>query len=162
MSAAPGTIGGANESMQRAYPERRRMGSSTSSQPFRRRSNRSDPDAHQRSAEPVRTGKPGVPFKAEVDMAELDERGRPGPIWAGRACELSRSQIVILSRRMCYEGRESLVAVHLVDDRPVTLFGKVVRSEYDGEGLYKTTLALAPLPDTDAVHAWMTKLSTRT
>ncbi len=148
--------------MSMAYPERRRMGSSLSSQPFRRRSDRSDPDAHERSSEPVRTGKPGVPFKAEIDMAELDERGRPGPMWAGRACELSRSQIIVVSRRMCYEGREALVAVHLVDDRPVTLFGKVLRSEYDGDGLYKTTLALAPLPETDAVQAWISKLATRT
>jgi len=138
------------------------MGSSLSSKPFRRRSDRTDPDASPRSSEPVRAQKPGIPFKAEIDMAELDERGRPGPMWAGRACELSRSQIVVTSRRMCYEGREAMIAVHLVDDRPVALFGKVLRSEYDGDGLYKTTLALAPLPETDAVVAWIGKLATRT
>lgn len=138
------------------------MGSSLSSKPFRRRSDRTDPDANPRSSEPVRAQKPGIPFKAELDMAELDERGRPGPMWTGRACELSRSQIIVTSRRMCYEGREAMIAVHLVDDRPVALFGKVLRSEYDGDGLYKTTLGLAPLPDTDAVVAWIAKLSTRT
>ncbi len=138
------------------------MGSSLSSQPSRRRSDRADPNAPTHSSEPVRSAKPGVPFKAEIDMAELDERGRPGPTWTGRARELSRSHIIVNSRRMCYEGREAIIAVHLVDDRPVPLFGKVLKSEYDGDGLYRTTLNLAPLPDTDAVHAWITKLATRT
>jgi hypothetical protein len=139
------------------------MGSSPlTRQPFRRRSDRADPDAPVQSSESVRPQKAGFPFKAEVDMAELDERGRPGPMWAGRACELSRSQIIVNSRRMCYEGREALVAVHLVDDRPVTLFGKVLKSEYDGDGLYRTTLGLAPLPESDSVQAWISKLSTRT
>lgn len=135
--------------------------SSLSSQPFRRRSDRSDPDAPAHASDSIRLSKPGVPFKAEIDMAELDERGRPGPTWTGRACELSRSHLVVTSRRMCYATRDALIAVHLVDDRPVPLFGKVLKSEYDGDGLYKTTIALAPLPATDAVHAWITKLSTR-
>ncbi len=114
------------------------------------------------SPEPVRTNtRPAFPFKAEVDMAELDERGRPGPMWTGRAAELSRGHIVITSRRMCYEGREALIAVHLVDDRPVALFGRVGKSEYDGEGLYKTLLNLATLPETDAVQAWIAKLVSR-
>ena len=138
------------------------MGSSLSSQPFRRRSDRTDPDTPTHSVEPVRTNtRPAFPFKAEVDMAELDERGRPGPVWTGRASELSRGHIIVNSRRMCYEGREALIAVHLVDDRPVALFGRVSKSDYDGEGLYKTTLALATLPETDAVQAWIAKLVAR-
>ena len=62
---------------------------------------------------------------------------------------------------MCYEGREALIAVHLVDDRPVALFGRVTKSEYDGDGLYRTSLTLATLPETDAVHAWISKLVSR-
>lgn len=145
-----------------ARADRSIMGSSTSSKPFRRRTDRTDPDAPMHSPEPVRTNtRPAFPFKAEVDMAELDERGRPGPMWTGRAAELSRGHIVITSRRMCYEGREALIAVHLVDDRPVALFGRVGKSEYDGEGLYKTLLNLATLPETDAVQAWIAKLVSR-
>ncbi len=110
---------------------------------------------------PRPAGKSNVSFKADLDLAELDERGRPGATWSGRACELSRSQIVFRSRRMCYDGRELLIAVHLIDDRPVALFGAVQRSEYDGDGLYRTVVDLAALPDTDAVHAWVTALSSR-
>jgi hypothetical protein len=103
----------------------------------------------------------GFSFKAEVDLAELDERGRPGAVWVGKSTELSRGHIVVCSRRMCYEGREILVAVHLVDDRPIVLFGVVRMSEYEGEGQYKTVLDLATLPETDAIQAWITELSPR-
>lgn len=102
------------------------------------------------------------PFKAELDLAELDERGRPGPMWAGRATELSRSQLMFRSRKMCYDGRELMIAVHLVDDRPVALYGVVHRSEYDGDGLYATVVDLATLPETDAIHAWVAALAPRT
>lgn len=107
-------------------------------------------------------GKSAFSFKAELDLAELDERGRPGANWAGRATDLSRSQLTFRSRRMCYDGRELMIAVHLVDDRPVALFGTVQRSDYDGDGLYKTVINLGSLPETDAVHAWVTALAPRT
>lgn len=100
-------------------------------------------------------------FKAELDLAELDDRGRPASSWSGRACELSRSHIMFASRRMCYQGRDLLIAVHLVDDRPVALFGKVTRSEYDGDGLYRTAVTLATLPETEAVQAWLLRLVPR-
>lgn len=101
------------------------------------------------------------PFKAELDIAELDERGRPGSTWQAKAAELSRSHMVFRSRRMCYEGRELLIAIHLVDDRPMAMFGTVHKSEYDGDGLYKTTINLGQLPETDAVHAWVDSLMPR-
>jgi hypothetical protein len=108
-----------------------------------------------------RSARNSFPFKADLDLAEVDERGRPGAPWPGRACELSRSHIAFRSRRMCYEGRAVLVAVHLVDDRPVALFGVVARSEYDGEGLYRTTLDLAALPKSDGVTAWLAGLTAK-
>ena len=55
---------------------------------------------------------------------------------------------------MCYEGRELLVAVHLIDDRPTPLFGKVSKSDYDGDGMYRTQINLQTLPESDAVKAW--------
>lgn len=97
----------------------------------------------------------GVAFRAELDVAEIDTRGRPGVSWTGRAAELSRSHLSFRSRRMCYEGRELLIAVHLVDDRPVPLYGMVSRSEYDGDGLYRTTIDLLPIPESDAIRNWV-------
>lgn len=100
-------------------------------------------------------------FRAELDLAEVDTRGRPGTTWAGRASELSRSQLTFRSRRMCYEGRELVIAVHLVDDRPVPLYGIVGACEYDGDGLYKTRLNLLPLPETEPIRAWVHGVSTQ-
>lgn len=121
--------------------------------------------AHARSPEPTRSGSGGgaggrqlVPFRAELDLAELDDRGRPGAMWTGRSLEISRACLVFRSRRMCYEGRELMIAVHLVDDTPTPLFGAVTKSDYDGDGLYKTVLTLRRPPETDAVRTWVANL----
>lgn len=116
---------------------------------------------HDQRADGRTSARPSFPFKADLDIAELDERGRPGATWQAKASELSRSHMVFRSRRMCYEGRELLVAVHLVDDRPMAMFGTVHKSEYDGDGLYKTTINLGQLPETDAAHAWVSSLVPR-
>lgn len=103
----------------------------------------------------VAGSRPGsVKFRAELDLAELDDRRRPGARWSGRGVELSRSQLILKSKRMCYEGRLLLVAVHMIDDRPVPLFGQVKSCDYDGEGLYKTELSLLELPDEEPVRQW--------
>lgn len=65
------------------------------------------------------------------------------------------------SRRLCYEGRRLVVAVHLVDDRPVALFGLVSKSEYDGEGLYRTTVMLQPIPEEEPVRNWVQSVAER-
>jgi hypothetical protein len=82
------------------------------------------------------------PFSAKIDLAELDERGRPGPVWRGMSVGLSRSSLRFQSRRLCYIGREVLVAIHQIDDRPVPLFGRVVSCQYDGDGTHEVELAL--------------------
>jgi hypothetical protein len=110
---------------------------------------------------PKAGGRAAFPFKADIDLAELDDRGRPGPGWAGKACELSRNHIVFRSRRLCYENREIVVAVHLVDDRPAPLFGRVGKCEYDGDGLYKTTLNLAAVPLDEPIVLWLAGLAPR-
>jgi hypothetical protein len=115
-----------------------------------------------RPAESSRTKtKSCVAFRAELDLAELDDRGRPGSIWTGRATEISRALLIVRSRRMCYEGRELLVAVHLVDDKPTALYGIVDKSEYDGDGLYRTAINLQRLPQTDAIRTWISTLIPR-
>ncbi|QYU68041.1 hypothetical protein J4558_24850 [Leptolyngbya sp. 15MV] len=88
-------------------------------------------------------------------MSELDERDRPGPTWAARGRELSRSHMIIRSRRMCYANRRILVAVHLVDDLPVPLFGRVINCEYDGDGLYRVELELMKVPDKPEIALWI-------
>jgi hypothetical protein len=45
--------------------------------------------------------------------------------------------------------------VHLIDDQPVPLFGKVVSCEYDGEGLYRVDLELLKLPERPEIVEWL-------
>lgn len=97
----------------------------------------------------------GVKFDAELDLCELDDRDRPGTTWTARGRELSRSHLIVRSRRMCYAGKRLLVAVHLVDDLPVPLFGKVVRCDYDGDGLYKVEIELMKVPDAPEILVWI-------
>lgn len=112
-----------------------------------------EPEAPARPVIP--TKKPALKFDAELDLCELDERDRPGPTWTGRGRELSRSTMSFRSRRMCYPGRRILAAVHLIDDSPVALFGRVLNCEYDGDGLYKVELELQRAPERPEVSAWI-------
>lgn len=99
-------------------------------------------------------GVQGVRFTADVDLCELDEHQRAGSIWPARTALLSRSNLVILSRRMSFVGRWVLVAVHLIDDTPTPLMGRVVQCEYHGDSLYKIVLELVRLPPGDLAHRW--------
>ncbi len=88
-------------------------------------------------------------------MCELDDRDRPGPVWSARGRELSRSHLLVRTRRMCYAGKRILVAVHLIDDLPVPLYGRVLVCDYDGDGLYKVELELLRVPDRPEIAVWM-------
>ena len=102
---------------------------------------------------------PVVPFTARLHVAELDERRRPGPTWTAKACELGRSRIVLRSRRMCYRGRQLLMAVHLVDDKPMVLYGIVDDCTYDCEGMHRIDIDLEHLPtDAPAIKSWVDDL----
>lgn len=111
--------------------------------------------------EPAPTPRPiarkptGLNFDAELDLCELDERDRPGPTWTGKGRELSRSHMAFRSKRMCYCGRRILAAVHLIDDKPVPLFGKVLACDYDGDGLYRVELELQRAPERPEITAWV-------
>lgn len=104
---------------------------------------------------PVARKAAALGFDAELDLCELDERDRPGPTWTGKGRELSRSHMAFRSKRMCYAGRRVLAAVHLIDDQPVPLFGKVTSCEYDGDGLYKVEIELQRAPERPEINAWV-------
>jgi len=93
-------------------------------------------------------------FDADIDVCELDERGRPGSSWTAKGRAISRSSFVMASKRMCYPGRQLLVSVHLIDDRPVALMGRVHECEYESDGLYRVDLDLLPVPEHGPAHAW--------
>jgi hypothetical protein len=96
----------------------------------------------------------GHPFKADIDVAEIDDRARPGPAWAARTHSLCRSHLVIHSRRMSYPNRIMLIAVHLIDARPTPLMGRVQECEYHADGLYRIVLELIPLPESEVLAQW--------
>lgn len=108
-----------------------------------------------KSKRPAKARPSGAPFEAELDAAELDERGRASTTWSARARELSRASIVLLSRRMTFQGRLMLLAVHRIDDKPVALFGKVYACDYEADGLYRVDLDLLPLPEHRAIRDWL-------
>jgi len=120
-----------------------------------------DPDGSRSgSAGPVdaavcRTRPRTRPFRADLHMTEVDDRGRPGPTWQARASELSGSSVVIDSRRMCYIGRRVLIAVHMIDDAPAPLAGRVFSCEYLGAGLYRLDLDLERFPDDTLARLWL-------
>jgi hypothetical protein len=97
----------------------------------------------------------GHPFRADIDIAEINDRSRPGMAWAARTHSLSRSHLVILSRRMSYPKRIMLVAVHLIDAKPTPLMGRVTECEYHADGLYRIVLELIPLPESEVIAQWL-------
>lgn len=96
----------------------------------------------------------GHPFTAEIDVSEIDERGRPTVPWSCRTIELSRSHLVFLSRRVTFAGRRMMIAVHLVDEAPMPLFGSVVSCTYATDGMHRIDLDLQPLPPGETVQTW--------
>ncbi|MBZ0171377.1 MAG: hypothetical protein K8E66_03265 [Phycisphaerales bacterium] len=99
-----------------------------------------------------RRGGPGAngpvfPFDAELEMAEVDERGKLGTPWSARSRTLSRSSLTITSRRMCHTSRRVLVAIHRIDDEPMMLLGRVQDCVYETDGLYLLELELLPMND---------------
>lgn len=115
-----------------------------------------DFEARDKAESPSRTARR---FDAELDLAELDDRSRPGTAWTARARTLTRGALTLTSRRMCYEGRQVVVLVHLIDATPVPLFGRVKACEYDADGMYDVELDLLPLPQDPHVRQWIAKNS---
>lgn len=102
----------------------------------------------------------GRAFTAELDICDLDERLRPGPRWTVRSSLISRSHIVVRSRRMCYHGSRVAMGVHMVDDKPLILIGVVANCEYDTDGLYRVEVAFEDVRDpsmSQMLRQWFTE-----
>lgn len=93
-------------------------------------------------------------FDAELDVAELDDRLRPVTTWSARSTSVNRSSLGFRSRRMCYPKKLLMIAVHLIDDKPTILAGRVTTCDYDGEGLYSVKVELMPKPVSEELRQW--------
>lgn len=100
-------------------------------------------------------------FDATVDLSELDDRQRPGPSWCARGDQLSRAHLVVLSKRMVHPERRILIAIHLVDDRPAILFGRVESCSYQADGLHRIRIEFQPVPNNEAIRDWITEAQRR-
>lgn len=110
----------------------------------------------------TRRERPGMrPFAADIDIAELDEQLRPTTSWPGKSKELSRSTLIVASRRMIHIGRIMIVAVHLIDSEPVPLMGRVCECSYESYGMHRIVLDLVPIPEVAPVQAWLSSLPIR-
>jgi hypothetical protein len=110
----------------------------------------------------TRRERPGMrPFAAEIDIAELDDQLRAVATWPGKSKELSRSTLIIGSRRMIHTGKIMLVAVHLIDSEPVPLMGRVSECAYEGYSMHRIVLDLVPLPESAVIQAWLSSRPSR-
>jgi len=95
------------------------------------------------------------PFRADADVSELDDKGRPGPAWTVTTTHLGRANVSISSRRLVYEGRVLVLAVHLLDATPTLLCGSVKSCIYAGEASHLIVMDLLPTPADDTITRWL-------
>lgn len=93
-------------------------------------------------------------FITELDVSEVDDRSRPGMTWQAKTRELSGSSIILAARRMCYVGTNLIMAIHLIDDEPTILFGRVFACEYEAAGIYLLDVDLEQVPVSEAIIRW--------
>lgn len=103
----------------------------------------------------------GHAFHAPLEVGEMDERGRPSVPWQARGREVSREYLVFQSRRMVRVGSMVIVAVHLVDDEPMPLFGKVMECEYETEGMHRVKVEFRTIPWDPDLRVWMQERTVR-
>jgi hypothetical protein len=101
----------------------------------------------------------GHPFAAVITMAELDATERIGVPWQVKGVKLSRSHVVIQSRRMCHLGRKVVLAVHMIDAVPTALLGKVVGCEYTTQGRHAIGIELVVMEENPEINEWVTSLN---
>lgn len=104
--------------------------------------------------------RPGRPkchaFTAELDLVELTDTGRQNAIWSARAIGLSKSSLIVRSRRMVYAHQAIGALIHLVDSKPVVLFGRATSCDYAGEARYVIDIDLIAIPSAGPIATWAT------
>ena len=60
---------------------------------------------------------------------------------------------------MCHAGRRLLIAIHLVDDKPIVLHGQVTNCDYDTNSQHTVSIDLEPIPNTSDVRKWIRKMT---
>jgi hypothetical protein len=102
--------------------------------------------------------RPGRPkchaFTAELDLVELSDTGRQNAIWTARAIGLSKSNLVVRSRRMVYAHQALGALIHLVDSQPVVLFGRAISCDYAGDARYVIDIDLISIPNAGPIATW--------
>lgn len=121
----------------------------------------SAPSAHLQAPKAVISHIVGHPFDAPIVLIELCDRGEPQSTWQGRAVRLSRSHLVLCSRKLSYEGRVILAAVHMIDASPTCLAGKVMVCDYLGGTKFAIALALIETPQSPSIDAWLAAIDRR-
>lgn len=94
-------------------------------------------------------------FRADADVSELDDKGRPGPAWTVTTTHLGRANLSISSRRLVYEGRVLVLAVHLLDATPTLLCGRVKSCAYSGDSSHLIVMDLLPAPADETITRWL-------
>ncbi len=96
----------------------------------------------------------GQSFDAGVTASELMEVNEPGPKWPARSVRISRSHIVISSKRMCHIERKLLLAVHKIDAHPLILEGSVESCSYVAGGLCCVVVRLKGIAESEVAETW--------
>jgi hypothetical protein len=96
----------------------------------------------------------GQTFDASVTLSEWLDSGEPSACWPGRSVRISRSHLILVTKRMCYSNRTLLIAVHKIDSTPLVLAGLVELCDYVGNGLNAVALSLQTVPETPQVTKW--------
>lgn len=96
----------------------------------------------------------GFEFRAEIDTSELNEKGFPGTAWACKSIMLSKSMLAFMSRRMIHVGKQVVIAIHRIDDEPVSLMGRVIECEYHADGQHVVLMELVPISEPEVLNQW--------
>lgn len=89
-------------------------------------------------------------FVMLVEIHELDTFAAPDRSWIANSVSLSRSQLIVMSRRMTFVDRSVMVKIKLASGAFASLSGKVVECSYHGRSLHRTVIALTKAPIEDA------------
>lgn len=118
-----------------------------------------DPSPSRSVRTPVTTTAPAAgklrTFDADLEVGEMDDRGRPSAAWSARGREVTRERMVFMSRRMVRAGALVLIAVHMIDDEPMPLFAKVLECDYESEGRHRVVVEFRPVPWSAEIRTWL-------